>query len=157
MNFHNTIPTKNNSFLERIQSESGLKDLEEAKDSAQVVFRVMRDSMPKEISDRVISELSQKTHSTNQIASLWREANPLLFLLNFRLINSHLPIVTPFSTNDNLFVARVEQESSLVEGDGETVIQAVFSAIKDKLSQERILEIAEFLPGQIREFWLNSR
>ncbi len=157
MNFENIIPTKNSSFLERIKSESGLKDLEEAKDSAQVVFRVMRDSMPKEISDRVILELSKKTRSTHQIASLWRETNPLLFLLNFRIMDSSLPIVTPFSTNDNLFVARVEQECSLTEGNGETVIQAVFSAIKDKLSQERILEIAEFLPGQIREFWLNSR
>jgi uncharacterized protein (DUF2267 family) len=32
-------------------------------------------------------------------------------------------------------------------------IKAVFSATKDELSEERIQEIAGFLPDKIRELW----
>jgi uncharacterized protein (DUF2267 family) len=37
--------------------------------------------------------------------------------------------------------------------DPETVVKAVFSATKDELSEERVKEIAGFLPDKIRQLW----
>jgi uncharacterized protein (DUF2267 family) len=33
------------------------------------------------------------------------------------------------------------------------VVKAVFSATKDELSEERVKEIADFLPDEIRKLW----
>jgi uncharacterized protein (DUF2267 family) len=35
----------------------------------------------------------------------------------------------------------------------EQAVKAVFSATKDELSEERIQEIANWLPDQVRELW----
>jgi uncharacterized protein (DUF2267 family) len=51
----------------------------------------------------------------------------------------------------------VELEGALPSGvKPETAIAAVFSATKDELSQERIQEIAGFLPDRIREIWASA-
>ena len=35
----------------------------------------------------------------------------------------------------------------------ETAVKSVFSATKDELSEERIKEVAGFLPDEIRQLW----
>jgi uncharacterized protein (DUF2267 family) len=52
------------------------------------------------------------------------------------------------------FLYRIRQEAGLLPTvDPETVVKAVFFATKDELSQERIQEVASFLPDKIREMW----
>jgi uncharacterized protein (DUF2267 family) len=109
--------------------------------------------MTTEASDQVFEELKgeKAVPSDNQslqddISNLWKDTNPLVaFLSRIR------PVL---EIDDETFLFRIRQEAGLQRGiDPETALTAVFSATKDELSQQRVQEIAEALPGQIREIW----
>ncbi|MCC3570679.1 MAG: DUF2267 domain-containing protein [Microcoleus sp. PH2017_40_RAT_O_B] len=117
-----------------------------------------RDLMTTEASDRVEAELHKEVLPTDdktlqtEIADLWKDTNPLVRLLS--RVREPLRGPAPLGIDSNLFVRRVELEGSLPSGvKSETAIAGVFSATKDELSQERIQEIASFLPDRIREIW----
>jgi hypothetical protein len=60
----------------------------------------------------------------------------------------------PLIIKSDTFLFRIRQEAGLPQGvEPETVIKAVFSATKDELSEERVQEIAGFLPDKILELW----
>lgn len=154
-----TVITQSNlSFLEKVMAKANLENVYEAKDLTEIVYRTMRDLMPTEAIDNVGSELHQKALETNQqilqdeIADLWKDSNPLVAWLS--RIRPPFKGSAPFTIDDNLFITRVEQEGAMPERTtGEIVIKAVFSSTKDELSQERIHEVSEFLPGKIKELW----
>ncbi|MBD2256629.1 DUF2267 domain-containing protein [Pseudanabaena sp. FACHB-2040] len=130
------------SFLETIKTKGNLKDLKEARHAAEVVYRSMRDVMPNEAVDRVSEELDE----TPDVAEdLWTDTNPLVYFLS--RLRPQLDI------KPENFLVRLRQEANLPGADAETIIKAVFSATKEELSQERAAEIAEYLPGEIGEFW----
>ena len=115
--------------------------------------------MTTEASDRVESELHKEVLPTDdktlqqEIADLWRDTNPLVGLLS-RVRRALTGSPAPLGIDGNLFVPRVELEGALPSGvKPETAIAAVFSATKDELSEERIQEIAGFLPDRIRGIW----
>uniref|UniRef100_B8HSV2 DUF2267 domain-containing protein n=1 Tax=Cyanothece sp. (strain PCC 7425 / ATCC 29141) TaxID=395961 RepID=B8HSV2_CYAP4 len=146
------IATKDRPFLEKVMIKGNLTDPYDARDITEVVFRTMRDMMTTEASDRVADELHEPVLPTeekalqNEVADLWQDTNPLVHFLS--------RIRPPLIIKPETFLRRIRQEAGLPpQTDVETVLTAVFSATKDELSQERIQEIAEFLPEQIRQLW----
>ncbi|NBD14663.1 MAG: DUF2267 domain-containing protein, partial [Cyanobacteria bacterium] len=128
-------------------------DIFDARDLSEVVFRSMRDLMTTEAADRVFEELKGEKAATSDdqslqddISGLWKDTNPIVaFLSRLR------PVL---NIDDETFLFRIRQEGGLQRGiEPEVAINAVFSATKDELSQERIQEITEALPGKIRQLW----
>lgn len=149
-----TVPIydKDMPFLEKVMLKGNLTDVYDARDITEVVFRTMRDMMTTEASDRVANELHEQSLPTeekalqNEVAELWKDTNPLVSFLS--------KIRPPLIIKSDTFLFRIRQEAGLPATTGpETVTKAVFSATKDDLSQERIQEIASFLPDKIRELW----
>ncbi len=147
-----SIATKDMPFLEKVLLRGELEDIFDARDVTEVVFRTMRDMMTTEVSDRVASELHEEAEPTkdkalqNEVADLWKDTNPIVGFLS--------RVRPPLKIKPENFIRRINQEAGLSKGvEPETAIKAVFSATKDELSQERIQEIANFLPGEIRQMW----
>jgi len=153
------IQTKHTPFLEKVQQLAGLSDLYDARDITEVVFRTMRDMMTNEAVEHVGEELHKPLDEGNpdrtlytatplatEVEDLWEDTNPVVHFLS--------KIRPPLIIRDETFLFRVRQEAGLQPTvSAETVVKAVFSATKDELSEERIQEIAGFLPGKVRELW----
>jgi uncharacterized protein (DUF2267 family) len=146
------IATKDMPFLEKVMYKGNLEDIFDARDITEVVFRTMRDMMTTEASDRVAEELHKEAEPTddkalqNEIADLWTDTNPIVSFLS--------RIRPPLIIKSDTFLFRIRQEAGLPQGvEPETATKAVFSATKDELSEERVKEIAGFLPDEIRKIW----
>lgn len=146
------IVEENMPFLEKVMLKGNLEDVFDARDVSEVVFRTMRDLMTTEAADRVTSELHEEALPTsdkalqNEVADLWQDTNPLVRFLS--------KIRPPLEIKPETFLFRINQEAGLPRGVApETAIKAVFSATKDELSEERITEVASFLPGEIKQMW----
>jgi uncharacterized protein (DUF2267 family) len=150
------IATKDMPFLEKVMLKGDLEDIFDARDIAEVVFRTMRDMMTNEASDRVADELHTEAEPTedkalqNEISDLWTDTNPIVSFLS--------RVRPPLIIKSDTFLFRIRQESGLPKDvEPETVIKAVFAATKDELSEERIQEIAGFLPDKILELWQQAK
>jgi uncharacterized protein (DUF2267 family) len=146
------IATKDTPFLEKVKLKAGLSDLYDARDVTEVVFRTMRDMMTNEAVDRVAGELHQEALPTeekalqNEVEDLWQDTNPIVHFLS--------RVRPPLVIRSENFLRRVRQEAGLQpDVTPEQAVSGVFSATKDELSEERIQEIANFLPDQIRTLW----
>ena len=99
----------------------------------------------------VVLEYREPTvwHDTNSLVRILSHVRPPFF--------HDAKSSDPTNVNDERFLRRVKNESPMARTgfdlDREEVVQAVFSATKDELSQERIQEIANCLPGRVRELW----
>jgi uncharacterized protein (DUF2267 family) len=152
------IPEEHRSFLQKVMANGGLVDPYDARDITEVVFRVMRDLMTTDASDRVESELHEEILETEekalqmQVSDLWKDTNPIVgFLSRLRP-----PLKGPglLGIDSERFVTRVQNEAGMPPTvNPNQVIKAVFSATKDELSAERIQEISVCLPDQISELW----
>ena len=140
-------------FLEKVALKAELPDIFDARDLTTLVYRTMRDLMTTEASKAVESELQVETQEyadnkrlQQEIAELWHDDNPLVaWLSNIR---------PPLKFDAETFIFRIEKEGGLPRGTtGEKVINAVFSATKEELSEDRIQEVAKFLPGKIKDMW----
>lgn len=138
--------------------KAGFADLYDARDFTEVVFRVMRDLMTTETADRVEAELHQEAVPTKEkalqmeVAELWRDTNPIVGFLS----RVRPPWQGPgiFKIDSDRFLFRVANESGMPRSvEREQAVKAVFSATKDELSEERIQEIASWLPDHVRELW----
>ena len=152
------IAEEHRSFLEKVMSEGGLADPYDARDITEVVFRVMRDLMTTEAADRVEEELHEEAINTKEkrlqmeVADLWRDTNPIVGFLS--RLRKPLQGPSPIGIDSELFLTRVANEGGLPPTvNREKVVRAVFSATKNELSQERIQEIASWLPDKVRELW----
>ncbi len=152
------IPEEHLSFLEKVMQQGGLADPYDARDMTEIVYRVMRDMMTTEAADRVESELHEKAMETDEkvlqmeISDIWKDSNPIVRFLS----RVRPPWQGPgiFKIDSDRFLFRVANEGGQPIVDREKVIKAVFSATKDELSEERIQEIAGWLPeGRVRELW----
>ena len=146
---NSTMSPNNFAFLEKVKNNGHLEDIYDARDMTEVVYRTMRDLMPTQVIDQVESDLKKES---NEISELWKDRNPLVAWLS--RIRPPFQGEAPFAIDDELFIRRVEQEGGMPKGtNGQTVIKAVFKATKQELSQTRIDEIENFLPGKIKELW----
>ncbi|MBF2007756.1 MAG: DUF2267 domain-containing protein [Chlorogloeopsis fritschii C42_A2020_084] len=152
------IADEHRSFLEKVMVKAGFADLYDARDFTEVVFRVMRDLMTTEAADRVEAELHQEAVPTKEkalqmeVAELWRDTNPIVGFLS----RVRPPWQGPgiFKIDSDRFLFRVANESGMPRSvEREQAVKAVFSATKDELSEERIQEIASWLPDHVRELW----
>ncbi len=153
---------KHDSFLEKVMTQSGLADPYDARDITEVVFRTMRDMMTNEAVDHVAEELHSPLMEENkdrtlytatplatEVEDLWQDTNPIVHFLS--------RVRPALNIRDTTFLFRIKQESSLpATVEPEQVVKAVFSATKDELSPDRIQEIAEFLPGTVRQLWQDA-
>lgn len=158
------IATKDMPFLEKIMIKGGLEDIFDTRDVVEVVYRVMRDLMPTDAIERVEGELHEEALPTEdkalqmEIADLWKDTNPIVgFLSRIRPPFKKHGGPGLFNIDDDRFLFRVKNESPMAatgyDIDREQVVSAVFSATKEELSDERIKEIAEYLPGKVRQLW----
>ena len=158
------IADKDRSFLEKVMVEGGFADPYDARDFTNVVFRVMRDLMTTEAADRVADELHEEAIPTKEkalqmeVSDLWKDTNPLVGFLS----RVRPPWQGPgiFKVDSDRFFFRVANESGFERGseyqdsDRQRAVKAVFSATKKELSEERIQEIASWLPENgVRELW----
>lgn len=153
------IPEDHQAFLDKVMRDGGFADPYDARDITEIVFRVMRDVMTTESADRVEAELHEEALETDEkalqmeVADLWKDSNPLVRFLS----RVRPPWQGPgiFKIDSDRFLFRVANEGGLSPSQNrEKVVQAVFSATKDELSEERIKEIAGWLPeGAVRELW----
>ncbi len=152
------IAEEHRSFLEKVMVKAGFADLYDARDFTEVVFRVMRDLMTTESADRVEAELHEEALPTKEkalqmeVAELWRDTNPIVGFLS----RVRPPWQGPgiFKIDSDRFLFRVANESGMPRTvEREQAVKAVFSATKDELSEERIQEIASWLPDHIRKLW----
>jgi uncharacterized protein (DUF2267 family) len=148
-----SIVDKYTPFLEEVALKAELPDIFDARDLTNVVYRTMRDLMPNEASKAIEAELHNEAEkgATNkrlqdEIADLWKDDNPIV---------SWLSKVRPTLKFDaDTFIYRVEKEGGVPRGTtGEKVINAVFSATKEELSDGAKKQVAEFLPGRIKDMW----
>ena len=146
------IATKDMDFLKKVMLKGNIPDIYDARDLTEIVFRTMRDLMSNKATKKVTEELhtealhTDKKAAREEIAELWKDSNPLVRFLS--------EIRPSLNFDDDTFLFRIEKEGGLPKTTGpETVVKAVFSATKDELSEERISEIKEAMPGKIRELW----
>lgn len=150
------IATKDMAFLRKVMIRGNVKDLYDARDLTELVFRTMRDLMTSEAVQNVSDDLdgqilpsTDKEALQEDISDLWEDTNPLVHFLS--------ELRPPLSFDAKTFLFRIEQEGSVPKASGpKTVVNAVFAATKDELPQERIQEIASFLPGEILELWQDA-
>ncbi len=155
------IPEANMSFLQKVMLKGNLSDLYDARDVTEVVFRVMRDMMTTQQADQIAAELSDDIASDKvedkslhiDVGELWRDTNPIVRFLS--RLRPPLRGEAPFGIDSELFLKRVDREASVPKtSNGETVTRAVFSATKEELAEQRISEIAAWLPmGRVKELW----
>jgi uncharacterized protein (DUF2267 family) len=158
------IAAEHQSFLEKVMVEGGFADPYDARDFTEVVFRVMRDLMTTEAADRVADELHEEAMQTEEkalqmeVTELWKDTNPIVGFLS----RVRPPWQGPgiFKIDSDRFFFRVANEGGFERGSEDKdaarkqAVKAVFSATKDELSQERIQEIATWLPENgVKELW----
>lgn len=147
------IVDKYTPFLEEVALKAELPDIFDAKDLSNIVYRTMRDLMPTEASKAVEAELHEEIEegATNkrlqdEIADLWKDDNPIVAWLS--------KVRPPLKFDADTFIFRIEKEGGLPRGTtGEKVINAVFSATKQELSDDTKKQISQFLPGKIKDMW----
>jgi uncharacterized protein (DUF2267 family) len=147
------IVDKYTPFLEEVALKAELPDIFDARDLSNLVYRTMRDLMPTETAKTVEAELHEEMEegATNkrlqsEIADLWKDDNPIVAWLS--------KVRPPLKFDDDTFIFRVEKEGGLPRGTtGEKVINAVFSATKQELSEQTKQQVSQFLPGKIKDMW----
>ena len=156
-----SIPAEHMSFLKKVMVKGNLSDPYDARDVTEVVFRVMRDVMTTEESDRIESDLSDDVAAESasdkslhvDVAELWHDTNPIVSFLS--RLRPPLKGEAPFGIDSDLFLKRVDREAAVPKtSNGEIVTRAVFAATKEELPEQRANEITGWLPeGKVRELW----
>ena len=155
---------KDRSFLEQVMVEGGFADPYDARDFTEVVFRIMRDLMTTEAADRVADELHEELMPTKEkalkmeVTDLWKDTNPLVAFLS--RVRPPLQGEGLKGINSERFFTRAANEGGLQVTPAnkvaacEQAVKAVFSATKKELSEERIQEIATWLPKDgVQQLW----
>ncbi len=140
---------KQQLFLDKVLERSSLQTLNDAQRATQIVFRILRDMMLNKTSDQIEKDLKQRApEGEREVIDLWRDPNIMVAFF------SRISPVQNLHIKPGTFMLRLKQEGALPEEVApEEVAQAVFSATKEILPEERNQEIAELLPGEIRQIW----
>lgn len=137
------------SFLEKVIDRSELQTDNEAQVATKVVFRILRDLMPRDQVDSIAQELhTEAPRADMEIADLWNDPNVMVAFFSRISPVQQLPI------NSDTFLLRLDQEGALPRGvDAKAVTRAVFSALQDELPTQKSSALVQCLPDGIRELW----
>ncbi len=129
------------AFLEKVMKKASLPDIYDARDITIVVFRSLRDLMTTDASERTAADLDDE-----RIARLWQDDNPIVSALS--------KLRPPLNIDTETFLRRIRQEGGVPKDvTAEAAVIAVFSTVREELSQERIDEISSFLPEGLKVMW----
>ena len=140
---------KNQAFLDKVIANTNLETVNEAQTATKVVFRILRDLLPREEVDKLADELREDAPKADmEIKDLFKDTNPMVSFF------SYISPIQQLNIDKDTFMLRLQQEGAIrSNADAEQVTQAVFSATKAELSQEQIDNVTKCLSDEIRTIW----
>ena len=140
---------KNKAFLDKVIANSNLETVNEAQTATKIVFRILRDLLPREEVDKLADELREDAPKADmEIKDLFKDTNPMVSFF------SYISPVQQLNISRDTFMLRLQQEGAIrSDADAEQVTKAVFNATKDELSQEQIDNVTKCLNEEIRTIW----
>ncbi len=141
---------KNQAFLEKVIANSNLETVNEAQTATKVVFRILRDLLPREEVDKLADELREDAPKADmEIKDLFKDTNPMVSFF------SYISPIQQLNISKDIFMLRLNQEGAVRhDTDAEEVTKAVFSATKDEISSEQVENVAKCISDdEIRSLW----
>ena len=145
---------KNQAFLDKVIANSNLNTVNEAQTATKVVFRILRDLLPREEVDKLADELrgEEAPNADMEIKDLFKDTNPMVSFF------SYISPIQQLNISKDTFMLRLNQEGAVRhDTDAEAVTKAVFSATKEEISQEQIENVAKCISDdELRSIWLQA-
>ena len=145
---------RNKAFLEKVIAETNLKTVNEAQTATKVVFRILRDLLPREEVDKLADELrgEEAPNANMELKDLFKDPNPMVSFF------SYISPIQQLNIDKDTFMLRLKQEGAVRhDTDAEAVTKAVFSATKAEISQEQVKNVANCISDdELRSIWLQS-
>ena len=145
---------KNKAFLDKVIANTNLETVNEAQTATKVVFRILRDLLPREEVDKLADELrgEEAPNADMEIKDLFKDTNPMVSFF------SYISPIQQLNISKDTFMLRLNQEGAVRhDTDPEEVTKAVFSATKDEISQSQIENVAKCISDdELRSIWLQS-
>ena len=141
---------KDKAFLDKVIANSNLETVNEAQTATKVVFRILRDLLPREEVDKLADELREDAPKADmEIKDLFKDTNPMVSFF------SYISPIQQLNISKDTFMLRLQQEGAIRhDTDAEEVTKAVFSATKDEISSEQIENVAKCISDdEIRTLW----
>ena len=140
----------NKRFLDKVIAKTNLQTVNEAQTATKVVFRILRDLLPREEVDKLADELRKdEPQADMEIKDLFKDSNPMVSFF------SYISPVQQLNISKDTFMLRLDQEGAVRhDTDAETVAKAVFNATKDAISSEQIENVAQCISDrELRALW----
>ena len=145
---------KNKAFLDKVIAETNLETINEAQTATKIVFRILRDLLPREEVDKLADELrgEDAPNADMEIKDLFKDTNPMVSFF------SYISPIQQLNIDKDTFMLRLKQEGAVRhDTDAEAVTKAVFSATKAEISQKQIENVANCISDdELRSIWLQS-
>ena len=144
---------KNKAFLDKVIAATNLKTVNEAQTATKVVFRILRDLLPREEVDKLADELREDAPEADmEIKDLFKDTNPMVSFF------SYISPIQQLNIDKDTFMLRLKQEGAIRhDTDAEAVTKAVFSATKAEISQKQVENVANCISDdELRSIWLQS-
>ncbi|HHP7232049.1 MAG TPA: DUF2267 domain-containing protein [Xenococcaceae cyanobacterium] len=140
---------KNQAFLDKVIANTNLQTINEAQTATKVVFRILRDLLPREEVDKLADELREDAPQADmEIKDLFKDTNPMVSFF------SYISPIQQLNISKGIFLLRLQQEGAIrSDADAEQVALAVFSATKEELSQEQIDNVSKSLGDDLSTLW----
>ena len=142
---------KNKAFLDKVIADTNLTTVNEAQTATKVVFRILRDLLPREEVDKLADELrgEEAPNADMELKDLFKDTNPMVSFF------SYISPIQQLNISKDTFMLRLKQEGAVRhDTDAEAVTKAVFAATKAEISNEQIQNVAKCISDdEIRAIW----
>ena len=146
--------SKHKAFLDKVIAETNLTTVNEAQTATKVVFRILRDLLPREEVDKLADELrgEEAPNADMEIKDLFKDTNPMVSFF------SYISPIQQLNISKDLFMLRLKQEGAVRhDTDAEAVAKAVFNATKAEISAEQINNVTRCISDdELRALWQSA-